>query len=127
MKKLLLVFLLILSPLLLLAEINECKTDVYWANGILTKQRTAIDNAGILEKAIIDKYDTTYYTKKIGEVFYAYNQTSENLLIDGKETLWQKFESFKSLGGITWQEIEDFLFDTSHEKNLHTCNACCRL
>jgi hypothetical protein len=36
MKKLLLVFLLLLNPLLVFAEINECKTDVYFANGIFS-------------------------------------------------------------------------------------------
>lgn len=32
MKKLLLIFVLLLNPLTVFAEINECKTDVYFAN-----------------------------------------------------------------------------------------------
>ena len=90
MKKLLLIFVLLFNPLIAFAEINECKTDVYFANGILTKQQSAIDNALLLEDAIKQKFGIAYYTQKIGKVDYAYNQT-QGFLPDGIETFLQKF------------------------------------
>ena len=89
MKKLLLIFLLFV-PLFVFAEIDECKTDIYFANGILTKQRTAIDNAGLLEDSIIETFGFAYYTQKIGKVDYAYNHTI-GFFSDGIETFLQKF------------------------------------
>ena len=57
------------------AAIDECKTDVYFGNGILTEEEDAEINAGILEDAIIEKFGLDYYRKHIGEVSYAYNNT----------------------------------------------------
>jgi len=73
MKKIAL--LLVLFGSFAFAIIDECKTDVYFGNGILTKEKSAIRNAGILEDAIIEKFDPDYYRKHIGEVSYAYNST----------------------------------------------------
>ena len=75
MKKLFLIFLLLLNPFTLMAAIDERKTDVYFANGILTEEETAYSNAGLLRESIKEKFGTTYYTQHIGEVTYAYNET----------------------------------------------------
>lgn len=58
-------------------EIDECKTDVYFGNGILTSREAAIFNTDeILEPAIIEKFGIDYYNKNIDEVSYAYNTTN---------------------------------------------------
>ena len=66
------------------SAVDECKTDVYFANGILTKEGDAEDNAKLLEKAIIKKFGLDYYYKDIGKVDYAYNQT-----VGKKLGLWE--------------------------------------
>ena len=86
--KIILLLLTILSSFAFSA-IDECKTDVYFANGILTKQRIAIRNAGILEKAIKQRLGIDYYNKNIGKVDYAYNR-SNGTIIDLLESLVQK-------------------------------------
>jgi len=57
MKKIFFLLLLWLIPLTGFSFtelfINECKTDVYFGNGILTEEQDAIDNADLLEKSII--------------------------------------------------------------------------
>jgi len=73
MKKIFL--LLIFLSSFLFSAIDECKTDVYFGNGILTKKESAIHNAGILRKAIKKKFGLDYYNKHIGKVDYAYNST----------------------------------------------------
>ncbi len=69
------VLLLLFCIILLSAEVNECKSDVYFGNGILTKERSAEDNARLLKDAIIEKFALDYYRKHIGKVDYAYNRT----------------------------------------------------
>ncbi len=64
--------LLIFLSSFVFSAIDECKTDVYFGNGILTKQQSAIDNAGLLEEAIKLKFGIDYYNKNIGKVSYAY-------------------------------------------------------
>jgi hypothetical protein len=61
------------------SAIDECKTDVYFANGILTDEDTAIYNAlQVLKPAIQSLYGTEAEMKKyIGRVWYAYNETFE--------------------------------------------------
>ena len=71
---------------------DDCKTDVYFGNGILTKQRTAIDNSELLRKSIIKKFGLPYFNKNIGKVAYAYNQT-EGVPGDLLESLAQKLEN----------------------------------
>ena len=74
MKKILL-FLIFWSSLAFSA-IDESKTDIYFANGILTDRETAKKNAeNILNPTIIDKFGIDYYNKHIGEVGYSYNET----------------------------------------------------
>jgi len=90
MKKLLILLLLFLYPVSSIATIDERKTDVYFANGIKTEKRDAINNSGLLRVAIKDKFGLNYYNSHIGEVSYAYNQTA-NLEADLLESLLQKF------------------------------------
>ena len=73
MKRLLL--LLVLLNSFAFSAINECKMDIYFGNGILTEDTDAEKNAGIIEKAIKQKFGLDYYNKHIGNVDYAYNST----------------------------------------------------
>jgi len=73
MKTIFLIFLLLSS--LLFSAAPECKTDIYFSNGILTKDWQAQDTADNIELAIIKKFGMDYYNKNIGEVEYAYNTT----------------------------------------------------
>lgn len=73
---------------------NECITDVYFANGILTKRQVAKDNAEeVLKPAILeDVYggNIEEFNKHIGKVDYAYNETN-GFLFDNLESAFQKF------------------------------------
>lgn len=73
MKKIIL--LLALFSSFAFSIVNESKVDVYFGNGILTKEGDAEDNAKLLEESIKQKYGLTYYKKHIGKVDYAYNST----------------------------------------------------
>ena len=75
MKKLLLVLILML-PLSIIAQINECKTDIYFANGILTTKPSAKNNAYLLKQSVKKSFNSlNEYNKHIGQVDYAYNST----------------------------------------------------
>ncbi len=73
MKKIFL--LLILLSSFIFADIDERKVDVYFANGIKTKDKDAEKNAKLLDTAIESKLGTTKYKQQIGKVTYAYNDT----------------------------------------------------
>ena len=73
MKKLFL--LLITLSTLVFSAIDECKTDVYFGNGILTTPDASKSNTILLRDAIIEKFDKDYFNKHIGKVDYAYNRT----------------------------------------------------
>ena len=76
MKKYFFIFLVWLYPIFSFGVINECLTDVYFANGILTNEGNATANATILRNAIIDQYGSLSKIKKhIGKVKEAYNNT----------------------------------------------------
>ena len=77
MKKLLILLLIWIYPLTSFAMIDECKTDVYFGNGILTEEDQAEDAAlNTLSPAIESLYGTEEKMKKhIGKVAYAYNST----------------------------------------------------
>ena len=73
------------------SAIDEYKTDVYFGNGILTKEKDAKFNAEvILKPAIIEKFGLDYYQKHIGKVDYAYNSTHLAGIHDLIESLFQK-------------------------------------
>ena len=95
MKKILFLLLVWLIPLMGSAftelAIDECKTDVYFGNGILTEDWQAEDNAELLELALIEKFGIDYYNKNIGKVDYAYNRTDGGI-IDVLESLVQKID-----------------------------------
>ncbi len=67
MKKILL-FLSIL-PILAFSAIDERKTDVYFANGIDTKEQVAIDNSLLLEDTIKIKFGIDYFDENPGTVY----------------------------------------------------------
>jgi hypothetical protein len=83
MKKIIL--LLISLSILVFSAIDECKTDVYFGNGILTKRSDSIYNTfEVLEPSIrkelySNNEDEMY--KHIGKVAYAYNQTHGFLMV----------------------------------------------
>jgi len=90
------------------ANIDERKIDIFFANGILTEIEDAQDYAEeVLKPAIIDIRGLDTYNKTIGEVSYAYNQTT-NFGADSLETLLQKFG---------WEWLTN-LFIPSHETDL---------
>lgn len=60
------------------SAIDDCKTDVYFGNGILTEEEAAENNAKLLSVAIKKKFyngKTSEMKKYIGKVDYAYNST----------------------------------------------------
>ena len=83
--------LLLIMSTFVFSAIDECKTDVYFGNGILTKKEGAIDNALLLRKGIKQKFGLPYFNKNIGKVDYAYNST-EGAVGDLLESLAQKLE-----------------------------------
>ena len=54
MKKLILFLIVLLYPIVGFSAIDECKTDIYFANGILTEDWQAEANAELLETVIKD-------------------------------------------------------------------------
>ena len=106
MKKILIIYFVLFYPIEIFSAINEYKTDVYFANGILTSPRSAIYNANeVLKPEIISLYSSLEdYNKHIGEVGYSYNATTESTLGDGLESMLQKFD---------WDGLLDY-FSPSH-------------
>jgi hypothetical protein len=110
----------IILPLVLISTfafsaIDECKTDVYFGNGILTKKRDAIKNAGILRKAIKQKLGKDY-SKRIGEVSSAYNSTHLGGLNDLLESVLQKTNLAERIDALS--KLNDGLKKTAHETDL---------
>jgi len=109
MKKIFLLFFILFYPVVSFSAINECKTDVYFANGVKTDREVAKTNAfEVLKPAIINMLGTDKFNKQIGKVDYAYNNTY-GFGWDGIETFLQKFG---------WQSLADKLFNASHGKDL---------
>ncbi|MCH9814693.1 MAG: Ig-like domain-containing protein [Epsilonproteobacteria bacterium] len=75
MKKLLFLLFFGVYPVFSSSVINECKIDVYFANGILTEEEDAEKNARLLEEALVTKLGIEHYNKQIDKVDYAYNST----------------------------------------------------
>jgi hypothetical protein len=95
MKKLFLIFLFIFNPIVTFANINGCKTDVYFANGILTEKKDTIYYTDLLEKSIkknLYANNKEEMSKHIGKVRYMYNSTNYFGLHDLGETLRQKLD-----------------------------------
>jgi len=111
MRNILLLIVLISS--FAFSAIDECKIDVYYANGILTKEWQAQKNSELLEDAIKTKFDIDYFKKHIGEVGYSYNQTN-GMILDGLETYMQKldmqlyFDGWEASKGYITSHFEDY-------------------
>jgi hypothetical protein len=94
MKKIILLLITIFS--FSSATIDECKTDVYFSNGILTTPRQASSNAEIvLKPAIIEKLGIDKYNKSIGKVDYAYNST-----LSPSKDMYEAYLQLKAEGGV---------------------------
>ena len=78
MNKYILLFIVFLYPFSVSANVDESKIDIYFANGIMTKEETARYNALSLLKPAIENeiFGTEQELQKhIGKVDYAYNST----------------------------------------------------
>ena len=111
MRKILFLLLLWLYPIFSFGAVNECLTDVYFANGILTNEKNATVNTLLLERSIRKKFyggseDKMY--KYIGKVKEAYNSTHG--------TYWDFIESAAEKWGMQW--LKDKLWDTVHKADL---------
>ncbi len=95
MKKLLFL-LLILSPLIATAAVDESKTDVYFANGVDTTEKQAWDSAHkTLKPAMKEEIynnDTTKIDQQIGKFDLLYNET-HGLSNDLAEAVLQKIST----------------------------------
>ncbi len=89
MKRIFILFIFVSS--FVFSAIDDCKTDVYFGNGILTEDPDAKDNAYLLEESIKYKFGFPYFKKHIGKVDYAYNST-DGEISDLLESLAQKLE-----------------------------------
>jgi len=112
MKRILFILLVWLYPIFSFgATINECLTDVYFGNGILTDEGNATANTLLLEESIrIELYDDNEEKmyKHIGKVKDAYNSTHG--------TYWDIIESAAQKWGMQW--LKDKLWDTVHKADL---------
>ncbi|WP_324171314.1 hypothetical protein [Sulfurimonas sp.] len=118
MKLLLIIFLCVAYPLSSFAEIDERKTDVYFANGILTDDGNATANALLLEKSIkIEFYNgkSIEMDKSIGKVAKAYNST-HGFIADVYETILQKLKKETSFDLNDY--LPEFLQD-AHTRDLN--------
>jgi len=121
MKKLLLLLLVSLSWLNAI-EIDEYKTDVYFANGILTNEKNATSNTLLLEKSIrIKRYNDNEEKmyQHIGKVKEAYNETHFGGFGDLIESLLQKLSLQEAIDSEI-RKLSLGLFETSHNRNLNT-------
>ena len=114
MKKIILLFVILTS--LAFSVINECKTDVYFGNGILTEKEDAKKNAKLLDEAIKQKFGPDYYSKHIGAVTYAYNSTHLGGINDLLESLLQKLSLQERLDKLS--ELNEALKKTAHDADL---------
>jgi len=124
MKKLFLLILVFGSYIYAL-EIDECKTDVYFANGILTNEGTASSNALLLKFSIIEKRykgNIKEYKKHIGKVKEAYNETHFGGLGDLLESLAQKLGVQGHIDDLAsfFSPFSSLIQKTSHDRNLET-------
>ncbi len=110
MKKVIILLLLCLYPLSIFAAIDETKTDVYFANGILTKKHEAIANMRLIRKNIKNNFYNRSAVKMKKELNFdtAYNETHGQKW-DLLESMMQKFD---------WVGLTDMF--SSHGADLRT-------
>ena len=121
MKKLLLLLLNFLNAI----EIDEYKTDIYFANGILTSEGDATANADLLMLSIlIDRYagNEKEMRKHIGKVKEVWNETHLAGIGDLAESLAQKLGIQNSIDDIAsfFAPFSLLINKTSHDRNLET-------
>lgn len=124
MKRLFLLFLISISYINAI-EIDEYKTDVYFANGILTNEGTASSNTLLLKLEIIkNRYggDVKKYKNYIGKVKEAYNETHFAGLGDLVESLAQKLGIQGHIDDLAafFEPLSLLISKTSHDRNLET-------
>ena len=120
MKSILLFFIITLFTTTLFAQIDERKTDVYFANGILTKSNDAENNTILLEDTIIaETYggDVAEYKKHIAKVTTAYNSTHAMGVGDLIESLLQKL-SLHEIVDTYIGDIYSILTQNAHSRDL---------
>ncbi|MFT7879340.1 MAG: RHS repeat-associated core domain-containing protein [Sulfurimonas sp.] len=118
MNKLLLLFLVWLYPVISFSAIDECKTDIYYGNGILAEDEDARKIVKDILRPNIQKErfndDETEMKKHIGEVGYSYNQTN-GFILDGLETYLQKLniqlfvDAWSLAHGYISNHLEDYI------------------
>ena len=111
--------LLALFSTFIFGAIDECKTDIYFGNGILTKEGDAEDNAKLLENAIKHQFyngKNSEMKKHIGKFDYAYNSTHLGGLHDLIESLYQKLSLTDYLDKLA--KLWDKMRQTAHEADL---------
>ncbi len=119
MKKIFLLLLIWIYPIASFSAINERKTDVYFANGIKTKDSQAESNAKLLRTSIIDKFGIEHYNQRINKVSYAYNNTND-MFIDGDGGFDLIESADQKLDLIKWRDWLASLvgYVTSHASDL---------
>jgi len=103
--------LILFSFSLVYAAIDKPIVDVYFGNGIDTKQTSAIISAGVLKDAIIEKFGLEYYYQHISKVHYAYNRTVSKG--------WDLFESTYQKLGLQAAVDEGFKLVQSSNATIH--------
>ena len=100
------------------SAIDECKTDIYYGNGILTSPSQAQHAAYVtLQLAVKSLYGTEKEMKKhIGKFDYAYNSTHLGGLHDLIESLYQKLSLTDYLDKLA--KLWDKMRQTAHEADL---------
>ena len=118
MKSILLFFIITLFTTTLFAQIDERKTDVYFANGILTKSNDAVINANLLRDTIIaETYGGNFakYKKHIGVVTTAYNNT-HRFWQDITESVYQVLNTTEF---IEWRDrLLGIYTQSAHQANI---------
>ena len=123
MKRIFIVLLLWVYPLFIFGSINECLTDVYFGNGILTDEGNATANTILLKRAIqkdIFKLEYSEYKKHIGKVKEAYNST-HGMPMDLAESLNQILNATfgkPTLFSSLMRHLLDALVSWSHDADL---------
>jgi len=125
MKNILITLLIcIVSPIVALAEIDERKTDIYFANGILTDEGNATANTIMLKNAVKDEFyngSLIKMQKRIGKVTEAYNSTHGEVA-DLYESMQQKLSDPDDFN--IQEYLPEFLQD-AHTRDLTIqVNAC---
>ncbi len=111
MKIIFLFIIIIIYPIISFATIDERKTDIYFANGIDTKEADAIDIVKKILKPAIEKefyQNEDEMKRRIGKVALSYNQT-----VDFYSDIWESI-----VQKIDILNLVDLMFTTRHEADV---------